>query len=615
MSNSVLKAGCGLAEMIFPPEFFQKTDDEGRISFVDGFCGKVHSFQGKKGTITDNLCTRVLLIENGLRVAVVALEIAQAPADQVEYTQNIVGDICGVRPENVWVHTTHQFGFMHRPDDAEKAAVYDSVMKEAAEKAARMAMDTFEEAVIGIGTGQCHVSANKNILPPEGVGGGPYYGPGSTLETNPEMTLIRFSSKATGKDIGYFLSYGTKPSALCTVGKSEGNRLVNTEVTGHASKLMEERFSVPCLFCMPAAGDQYPRRTAQYYGFDKDGKWTLISLGFEEGIKIVDELGQEMADDAVRIAGQIDTVFQETPISNGKKVFEYDNKAGDRKIPISINAITVGDIAFVGFKQEMDCLTELQLKERSPYGTTLTVSFLNGDGKYFGHLEAYDFNSGIGTWETARSAYAKGAAEAFVQEAAALLKDMKDGTYRESPEVPEAKSSQTYSFDEVMFAGRPWYVLDRKGQDKLLLSKDIIEKRSYNDGEGSTSWEKCSLRKYLNGEFYDAFSEKEKADIIETELLNNSNPKYATAGGNNTKDKIFLLSLDEAMLYLEGFQSILSARDRDGNKTWWFLRSPGEAEDVAASVDANGMIDFHGVSDSLDAIIGGIRLAMWVRSR
>ena len=263
MNNSILRAGCGLAEMVFPQEFFQKTDDKGNVSFVDGFCGRVHSFEGKTGTITDNLCTRVLLMENGLRVAIVALEIAQAPADQVEYTQNIVGEICGVKPENVWVHTTHQFGFMHRPDDMEKADVYDSVMKEAAEKAAQMAMQTFEEAVIGIGTGKCHVSANKNIMPPDGVGGGPYYGPGSELETNPEMTVVRFSSKATGKDIGFFLSYGTKPSALCTVGKSEGNRLVNTEVTGHASKLMEECFGAPCLFCMPAAGDQYPRKTAQ----------------------------------------------------------------------------------------------------------------------------------------------------------------------------------------------------------------------------------------------------------------------------------------------------------------------------------------------------------------
>ncbi|MCD7933951.1 MAG: hypothetical protein LUF77_01355, partial [Oscillospiraceae bacterium] len=364
---------------------------------------------------------RVLVLEDEIRVAIVAVEVAQTPDDQVAYTKKIVSEICGVDEDNVWVHCTHQFGFMHRPSDIEKAAVYDDIMKEALTAACEQAMETFQSAVLGTGIGDCYVSANKNIENPEGVTGGPYYGPGSTLETDTTLTMIRFASAETGEDIGYFMSYGTKPSALCTTGKTVGNRQVNTEVTGEACKIVEAAYSVPCLFCMPAAGDQYPRETAQYYGFDEDGNWGLIDIGFDEGIKIVERLGAEMGDVAVDVASAIECDSNDADISLAATSFDYVNKAGDADMTITCDTLVIGDIALVGFKQEMDCVTGQQIQAASPYGTTLMVSFLNGDGKYFGHREAYDFNGGIGTWETNRSPYGIGAAEKFVEVAGELL--------------------------------------------------------------------------------------------------------------------------------------------------------------------------------------------------
>ena len=83
--NTILKAGAGRAEMVLPQDYFVNTAADGAVTYEDGFCGKVHTFRGAKGTITDNLCTRVLLLEDGARVAIVALEVAQAPDDQVAY--------------------------------------------------------------------------------------------------------------------------------------------------------------------------------------------------------------------------------------------------------------------------------------------------------------------------------------------------------------------------------------------------------------------------------------------------------------------------------------------------------------------------------------------------
>lgn len=611
-TGETLRAGAGIAAMVFPQDYFIKTAEDGTVSYEDGFSGAVHSFQGENGVIVDDLCTRVLLVEDGVRVAFVALEVAQAPADQVAYTKQIVGEICGVDPANVWVHTTHQFGFMHRPSDTAKAETYDTLMKRAAREAAEQAIASFQPAKLGVGTGECHVSANKNITAPAEIGSGPYYGPGSTLETDPTMTVLRFDA-LDGSPIGFFLSYGTKPSALCTTGKTVGNRQVNTEVTGHASKLMEEAFGAPALFCMPAAGDQYPRETAMYYGFDEAGNWGVIDIGFDEGIKIVDRLGAEMGRDAVAIAKSIDCAASEAEVSIAATAFAYPNKAGDGEIEITVDAITMGDVAFVGFKQEMDCVTGQQIQTGSPYKTTLLVSFLNGDGKYLGHKEAYDFNGGIGTWETKRSAFAVGAAERMVEVADGLLTALRDGTYVPEQETKPGEGSQTGLFSKVEFGGASWYVLDKKDGKTLLLSEKIIDKRTYSDAPGAVTWETSALRGYLNGEYLNGFSAADREKICEVTNANRPNGKYAVSGGADTLDRVFLLSLEEAEVYLGGFADVLIAKTADsGAAFWWFLRSPGEAADVAACVTAGGLIDYHGVADSVETPIGGVRPAMWV---
>ncbi len=91
-----------------------------------------------------------------------------------------------------------------------------------------------------------------------------------------------------------------------------------------------------------------------------------------------------------------------------------------------------------------------------------------------------------------------------------------------------------------------WIVLSNNGSELFVLSKYGLDYKPMNDYHGDLSWESCSLRTWLNNDFYNtAFTDKEK-DLIKTTLLkNNDNPEYGTNGGNDTNDKIFLLSIDE----------------------------------------------------------------------
>ena len=108
-----------------------------------------------------------------------------------------------------------------------------------------------------------------------------------------------------------------------------------------------------------------------------------------------------------------------------------------------------------------------------------------------------------------------------------------------------------------------WIVLEDDGAQMLLLSKYILDFRYYNEvGNDHQRWDECSVRKFLNGEFYDdSFTDAEKAKIIETELVTNEDPTFAIdgypeegsssegyySGSITTRDKVFLLSLEDVV--------------------------------------------------------------------
>jgi len=53
------------------------------------------------------------------------------------------------------------------------------------------------------------------------------------------------------------------------------------------------------------------------------------------------------------------------------------------------------------------------------------------------------------------------------------------------------------------FGDYHWRILDRQNNTALMITENIIEQRAYHDVYKEITWADCSLRKYLNGEFYD----------------------------------------------------------------------------------------------------------------
>jgi hypothetical protein len=188
----------------------------------------------------------------------------------------------------------------------------------------------------------------------------------------------------------------------------------------------------------------------------------------------------------------------------------------------------------------------------------------------------------------------------------------------------------------IHFAGMDWRVLTVENEKALLLSEKILEKRPYTIESDGTAWEACTLRQYLNHDFYNKLGAAKSA-IAETHNDNPGSYWYGTCGGNETTDKIFLLSNDEADRYFgnsgdyvnnkrkdyagetdSGGYCVYNAYNQDriaayGNEgpCWWWLRSPGRSSYRAACVESDGYIYVFG--QIAFSGFGGVRPALWLK--
>ena len=117
-----------------------------------------------------------------------------------------------------------------------------------------------------------------------------------------------------------------------------------------------------------------------------------------------------------------------------------------------------------------------------------------------------------------------------------------------------------------------WLVLENDGESLFVVSKYVLDGQPYSTAYDQftynahpITWEDCSLRTWLNSTFLTtAFSAGEQARINTTTVVNNLHkdvrafPGETLTGGNNTHDKVYLLSYDEVIKYFpmnESWQS------------------------------------------------------------
>ena len=165
----------------------------------------------------------------------------------------------------------------------------------------------------------------------------------------------------------------------------------------------------------------------------------------------------------------------------------------------------------------------------------------------------------------------------------------------------------------------------------MLMSVYLLDCVKYHEDWESVTWEDCTLRQWMNDDFYNsAFTASEKKHILTSYLENVDNLWYGTEGGNDTEDKVFALSLEEAEQYFgikdfgaysspelsaakvteyaEAQGAYVSEYESSAGNGWWCLRSPGFRNDHVVYV-YGGDFSEDGVSVDSDF---GTRPALWL---
>ena len=186
--------------------------------------------------------------------------------------------------------------------------------------------------------------------------------------------------------------------------------------------------------------------------------------------------------------------------------------------------------------------------------------------------------------------------------------------------------------DIIQFGKLDWRVLALKDGKALILSENILGEGAYcEEGYGYNRWEISAVRSYFNDVFYSTtFSGEEQAKICETNLVNANNQWFEhVVGGNETRDKIFLLSLEEVINYFGDSGELAKKPDSeevekfsdeynearialtvDGRARNWWLRSPGDRPSYNALIGYDGAVDVHGNHAKSTQ---GVRPALWLK--
>ena len=107
---------------------------------------------------------------------------------------------------------------------------------------------------------------------------------------------------------------------------------------------------------------------------------------------------------------------------------------------------------------------------------------------------------------------------------------------------------------------------------------------AYNTEFKSINWDNCSLRKWLNNEFYNSFNNIEKSKLLKN---------------TSEKDNVFLLSNENIKSY---------SKLKNASKSWW-IDTTGDENTKAMYVETNGNIN---TSGDIVTRLHGVRPSIWL---
>jgi hypothetical protein len=340
---------------------------------MSGYAGR-----GPHTGIHDNIYVRALVLDDGAtRAAIVSCEVIGFSEPVWNALAGRIEKETGIRRENLLlagVHT-HEAPTPGLPEGGPYlAALHDNIVD-----AVRQAVKNLQPARVGFGTGRASVNTNRVARSAQG---------GWMLGVNPDgvsdktVAVVKVES-AAGEPIALFVNYAVHGTVM-----GSKNLLVGGDLPGATSRFIEQKLGgqAVALWTSGAAGDQ----NAIY--------------GPGENFSQVDILGRILAEEALRVAGEIKTLprapirgMQKVVVCPGQRAPKGVNPGRDLNIqfeagpPVNIrlSLLTVGNIAFTGVSGEVLTRIGERLKKESPLARTMMLTHCNGSSGYLPDDESY----------------------------------------------------------------------------------------------------------------------------------------------------------------------------------------------------------------------------------
>ncbi len=144
-----------------------------------------------------------------------------------------------------------------------------------------------------------------------------------------------------------------------------------------------------------------------------------------------------------------------------------------------------------------------------------------------------------------------------------------------------------------------WLVLKADGYVTEMIAQNGLDSQPFHNEYVPITWKDCSLRTWLNTEFYNsAFTDLEKAAMLNVSI---NETDQAAVSQNTADDHVFLLNQDEAgSLFADDAARQMEATPyakargvytwADNGKSYWWLRGNMYYEKYAAGVNYDGVI-------------------------
>jgi len=370
---------------------------------MSGYADRKEGFKG----IHDHIYARAIVFGDAPRLAaIVAWELIGVPNAVWEEVSPRAAREIGIQPQYLVLCAVHDHSapapFGMYGNNSPKAAAYTKQVEDAALEAMRKAKENLQPVKIGIGTGRAYVNINRREYSHDN---------GWWLGYNPEgpsdktVTVIRFDA-LSGRPIALLINY-----AVHAVVMGGENYQISGDLAGATSRYVENYYrgkpeDVP-RGDAGAAIQLRPEKTAEnvvaLWTSGAAGDQNPISLARGSDFTMVDSLGKILGEEAVRVAGAVQTTDQariwgkqHVVTCPGRKIEpgplprkEYKWEDSD-PVSIRLSLLMMNDIALAGVSGEVMTMIHEHLKKRSTSSHTVMVTHANGSSGYIPDDAAFE---------------------------------------------------------------------------------------------------------------------------------------------------------------------------------------------------------------------------------